>query len=114
VIPANSLVGGAGPNPFYVIDFTTPFLYTGGDLLITDTNPGNKAFAVDAVSVNSVAATAACNGGVCGVIYNFPVTELLATPAAAIPEPSSLLLCLLLSGTVLAGAAVALKRKSVS
>jgi hypothetical protein len=30
VIPANSLVGGAGPNPFSDIPFTTPYTYHGG------------------------------------------------------------------------------------
>lgn len=102
VIPANSLVGGVGPNPFYVIDFTTPFLYTGGALLITDTNKTTAMLAVDAASVNSVADTAACFGSGCEAeFYNFPVTELLGTPAVSgVPETSSLLLF----GTVLAGA----------
>jgi hypothetical protein len=108
VIPANSLVGGTGPNPFYVINFTTPFLYT-GDLLVTDTNPGNIGdLAVDAVGLGSttVTNTASCFGsGNCAAnVYNSPVTEFLATPATSntVPEPSSLLLCALLCGTVLA------------
>ena len=34
--PANSFVGGAGPNPFGpLISFTTPYMYTGLDLLLT-------------------------------------------------------------------------------
>ena len=34
--PANSFVGGAGPNPFGpLIPFTTPYTYTGLDLLLT-------------------------------------------------------------------------------
>jgi hypothetical protein len=34
--PANSFVGGAGPNPFGpLISFTTPYTYTGSDLLLT-------------------------------------------------------------------------------
>jgi hypothetical protein len=115
VIPANSFIGGTGPNPFYVINFTTPFLYAGGDLLVTDTNPGTAFFAIDAVSVtgSTVTDTAGCFNGVCAPeVYNSPVTEFLATPGTStVPEPSSLLLCAFLS---LAGAAAARKRKSVS
>ncbi len=119
VIPANSFIGGAGPNPFYVISFTTPFLYTGGDLLVTDTNPGtDTSFFVDAVTLpNSATDTSACFGGspCLAEIFNSPVTEFLATPATStVPEPSSLLLCVFLFGTLLAGAAAARKRKSVS
>lgn len=34
--PANSFVGGSNPNPFGpLISFTTPYTYTGGDLLLT-------------------------------------------------------------------------------
>lgn len=40
-IPANALVGGAGPNPFYDIAFNTPYVYTGGDLLVTLSHTGN-------------------------------------------------------------------------
>jgi hypothetical protein len=110
VIPANSLVGGAGPNPFYVIDFTTPFLYTGGDLLITtDTTSSKAAIEVDAVNVNSVADTSACFGGSCQAeFYNSPVTELVGTPAVSgVPETSSVLLF----GTVLAGALILFRHR---
>ncbi|HET6575575.1 MAG TPA: hypothetical protein VFG68_18380 [Fimbriiglobus sp.] len=39
--PANSFVGGAGPNPFGpLISFTTPYTYTGSDLLLTISHTG--------------------------------------------------------------------------
>jgi PEP-CTERM motif len=102
-----------------VINFTTPFLYTGGDLLVTDTNPGtDTSFFVDAVSLpNSATDTSACFGGsTCAAqSFNSPVTEFLATPATStVPEPSSLPLCVFLFGATVAGGAAARKRKSVS
>jgi hypothetical protein len=45
--PANSFVGGAGPNPFGpLIPFTNTYTYTGGDLLLTFSD---KAFSGSAV-----------------------------------------------------------------
>ncbi|MCS7024016.1 MAG: PEP-CTERM sorting domain-containing protein [Bryobacteraceae bacterium] len=40
-IPAGSFPGGTGPNPFgFLINFTQPYLYQGGDLLITIRHTG--------------------------------------------------------------------------
>lgn len=41
-IPANAFPGGQTPNPFgFLISFTTPYTYLGGDLLITLRHTGN-------------------------------------------------------------------------
>jgi hypothetical protein len=102
-IPANSLIGGSGPNPFYLIDFTTPFLYTGGDLLMTLQRTGQAPFSVDANSVDSHGDTVGCNFGSCDAqFYNYPITEFRAT----VPETSSVLLM----ATVALGC-LALRRK---
>jgi len=46
----SGLVGGPGPNPFFLINFATPYLYSGGDLLVTDSySTSNANFYVDAV-----------------------------------------------------------------
>jgi hypothetical protein len=98
-IAANSLIGGAGPNPFFDINFTTPFVYHGGDLLFTLSLTGNtSAVAVDAnnlptpvtdtVGAFSFNATA----GDSTHVFNSPVTQLDFAAAPAVPEPSSLAL----------------------
>jgi hypothetical protein len=105
-IPANSLIGGPGPNPFYLIEFTTPFLYTGGDLLMTLQRTGETAVGVDANSVDSLGDTVGCSGGTCfAQFYNYPITEFEAT--SAVPETSSVFLM----GTVALGCLAALRRK---
>jgi hypothetical protein len=104
-IPANSLIGGAGPNPFYLIDFTTPFLYTGGDLLMTLQRTGEAPFSVDANTVDSRGDTVGCTSGTCQAqFFNYPITEFRAT--SAVPETSSVLLM----ATVALGC-LALRRK---
>ena len=92
VIPANSFVGGAGPNPFYVINFTTPYTYFGGDLLMTVTNPGTANLAVDANFVDAHGDTAACFSTGCQAqFFNYPITEFQFTPGFAVtPVPPAL------------------------
>jgi hypothetical protein len=95
VIPANSLVGGAGPNPFFVITFTTPFTYTGGDLLMTLVEPNTANVLVDANSVDANGDTAGCNPapGCRGQFFNYPTTEFVFSGTTTpVPEPPSLLL----------------------
>jgi hypothetical protein len=36
---ANTLIGNKSVNPFFTINFTTPYIYTGGDLLISISPP---------------------------------------------------------------------------
>jgi hypothetical protein len=107
-IPANSLVGGAGPNPFYDITFTTPYRYTGGDLLFTLTYllGSSTTLAVDANTLpNSVTDTV--SAGTFGAMEgthggsSSPITQLDFTPAV-VPEPSSLVL-FALGGFTVAG-----------
>ena len=92
----SGLVGGPGPNPFFLINFTTPYLYSGGDLLVTESySTSNATFGVDAVSVGSLIDTSVSGGGFeLAEFYNAPVTEFVATTptTSPIPEPSSLAL----------------------
>jgi hypothetical protein len=92
----SGLVGGPGPNPFFLINFTTPYLYSGGDLLVTESySTSNATFGVDAVSTGSLIDTSATGGDVSRTeFYYAPVTEFVATTptTSPIPEPSSLAL----------------------
>lgn len=109
VIPANSFVGGAGPNPFFDIAFTTPYLYHGGDLLFTlrkapDTT---TTFTVDANTLpnpvtDTVGSTNATDTTGRAQFFNSPVTQLdfPAAPPPAVPEPSSLALLALGGGAL--------------
>jgi hypothetical protein len=83
------LTGGAGPNPFFLINFTTPYLYAGGDLLVTLISSSNSSFAVDANHVDSLVDTVGNPQGPTGLaeFYNYPITEFQFTSAA--PEPAS-------------------------
>jgi hypothetical protein len=97
-IPANFLIGGAGPNPFIDIPFTTPFTYTGGDVLFTLSLSGNtNANFVDANSLpNPVTDTVGAFGfnATSGQsqTLNSPVTRLDVAVAVLVPEPSTLAL----------------------
>lgn len=74
----SGLVGGPGPNPFFLINFATPYLYSGGDLLVTESySTSNATFGVDAVSPGSLIDTSASIGGGSGFAEYFvaPVTE---------------------------------------
>lgn len=100
VLPA--LPGGASPNAFFMIDFTTPFTYAGGDLLLTLVNSNNLLFAVDANAVDANGTTVGCISAGCTTgdvgFYNYPITAF-QFGAAAVPEPASLtLLAAALSG----------------
>jgi hypothetical protein len=106
VLPA--MTGGAGPNPFFLITFTTPYTYTGGDLLMTLSvlaGGANNNVVLDANTVDSHGDTA---GGPVGTanqaqFFNYPITEFQFNPTTAVPEPGSLLL-FLGGGLALAGA----------
>lgn len=98
-IAASSFTGGPGPNPFTFISFTTPYTYSGGDLLVTLTHTGgSNGFSNDGVSLESIpglADTVLTNSYNAGSgqagFFNVPVTAF-ETASAEIPEPSTLLL----------------------
>lgn len=96
-IAANTFIGNKRVNPFYMINFNTPYAYQGGDLLITiqDTlaaNAQSTFVSLDAVtpsaSIGDVGATS--YGAATGTANFFyaPVTELDFV-VAAVPEPAS-------------------------
>jgi hypothetical protein len=102
-IAGGSFVGGSGVNPFYDIDFTTPYTYTGGDLLFTlrHSQPV-PSVAVDANSLpNSVTDTVGAEiiTATTGLahLFNSPITQIEFRQTAT-PEPASLTLL----GTALA------------
>lgn len=91
-VTANSYPGGAGPNPFGpVIPFTSPFTYSGGDLLMelrfTATVTGSMQDSSDSTagmsSVFNVDNTAST--GIAGTLV--PVIQFQFTP---VPEPGTL------------------------
>lgn len=89
-------LGGSGTNPFFLINFETPYIYSGGDLLVTESfSTSNATFAVDAVRVGSLIDTSGSVGGAAYAEFFFaPVTEFVATTptTSPVPEPSSLAL----------------------
>jgi|ERR1035438_8162846 hypothetical protein len=108
VIPANALVGGSGPNPFFLINFTTPYNYSGGDLLVTLSYSMQAALGVDANGVDSLGDTSVCLGGYCAAEYfNYPITEFQYSGTAPTPEPGTLALF----GSGILGLAGVLRRK---
>jgi hypothetical protein len=95
-IAAGTFIGGGTVNPFYQIPFSTPYTYTGGDLVITirDTASVEYNFDVDGVAVGSGITdtnaaygtdSSATNGQ--SQFYNAPVIELTY---GAVPEPASM------------------------
>jgi hypothetical protein len=95
-IPVGSFVAGSGPNPFYLINFTTPYTYTGGDLLFSLDTRSSVSFSVDANVVNSIGDTAGNPGGpgttLRAEFYNYPITEIqFSAGVTSTPEPASVL-----------------------
>src|SRR5262249_7684861 len=99
-IPAGSLVGGPGPNPFYEFVFSTPFTYTGGSLLATfiHSDPGVSSglnldanFITPLGDVGNRVAFLGSDTSTTGRVgfYNAPVLAFDIT-TAVVPEPSTL------------------------
>ncbi len=87
-----ALTGGAGPNPFFIINFNTPYTYNGGDLVMTLNTSSNSNFGVDADGVDSLGDTVGSSNGGEAQFFNYPITEFQAAAVTAnAPEPASLL-----------------------
>lgn len=102
-IPASSFPGGATPNGFYFIPFSTAYTYNGGDLLLTLTHTGGMGaagplgFANDALTLGTapgITDTVLQNsyqaGSGSAQFFNSPVTAFRTD--GAVPEPSALFL----------------------
>lgn len=110
-VPANTFTDlpGEGSNNFYDLGFTTPYLYSGGDLGVTIrylANTGNPGIALDAFSpdarINTVFSTgsATATSGMVGVGFA-PVTRFtFASAVGAVPEPASWAMMILGMGAV--------------
>jgi hypothetical protein len=84
-----TLTGAPGASPFFLINFSTPYTYTGGDLVVTETILGGSTFAVDANVPDGNGDTSALART---EFFNYPITEFQATAnVAATPEPGTLL-----------------------
>jgi hypothetical protein len=100
-VPAGAFQGGVGPNPFFDIEFTTPYTYKGGDLLVTlshvDATSGfGFGFANDAGSVTDGLSNTNLNNSFNATsgetnFFNYPITQFSFTPPAVL-EPSTLAL----------------------
>lgn len=96
-VSAGSLVGGGAPNPFYTIGFTVPYVYTGGDILLTISNAFSMSTYTYLDAVFEGGTTDSVVGYGPGVTtgtahyINVPVVQFGVT-AIAVPEPTSLAL----------------------
>lgn len=118
-IPANALTGGSGPNPFYDISFASPYVYTGGDLLITLQHTAGSAvgFLLDANSygdgnadtvgnLNGADSNTAATGT--AQFFNYPIVNL-STGVSSVPEPGAYAL---IASLGLTGAAFLRRKRS--
>lgn len=111
---ANSFPGGAGPNPFGpLIPFTTPYTYTGGDLLLTLSHSAPSSVLVFDADVGLTGVQGRQNGGynssfVLQNMSQFAFVVQFTTAAPAVPEPATVVV---FGGLALAGAVGYRRRK---
>ena len=99
-IAADSIAGGPGLNPFDVaIPFSTPYIYNGGDLLMTLRESGNgvdfefvNAVANDSIGQAIAAASDTATDNSNFNIDSYPIAQFRFIPAQAVPEPAGLIL----------------------
>jgi hypothetical protein len=115
-VPVNALTFDGGNVPFYYVDFSTPYVFDGSNILFTltrDADPAGTALWVDAEFPTTPASDGnTVRGGETSTrgtvnFFSFPVTSLEYTQPT--PEPSSWLL--LVSGLGI-GVIVARRRQS--
>jgi hypothetical protein len=92
-------VGGAGPNPFFELVFSTPYTYTGGNLLVTIGHSAQPvSISVDAnrlatepAGLTDTLANFGSSNATTGLegFYNSPVAAFYTGSVAPIPEPST-------------------------
>lgn len=96
-IAAGEAIGGPGPNPFFDIPFTTPYTYTGGDVLVTLRQTGaaptflfNDGDRVSSGLGNTVAEQGFDATSGRPDFFSFPITRFGVE--ASIPVPGTLVL----------------------
>lgn len=116
-IAANTLQGGSNSvNPFsFVISFTTPFVYTGGILVLTVRHTGNGVTSpfLDSAPISSGASTRYATGATATDPTSGgpnPIAQFQFTPAV-VPEPASATLCGLAGMMTWAAIAVGRRRE---
>lgn len=78
-----TVTGGVGPNPFFLISFSVPYTYTGGDLVMTAAITGETDdLEVDANSIGDGLGdtVSAQNGPPQAEFYSYPITEFQVIP----------------------------------
>ena len=109
-LTTGEFIGGAGPNPFVLIPFSTPYTYSGGTLLMTlrSTGATGSSYLMDGNQIDSVGEGLGVGGDSTATSATqdsgYPITEFQFTPPPT-PEPSSQGL-VLLGGAILLGAAL--------
>lgn len=103
---------GPGPNGFYYLTFTTPYVYQGGDLLLTlqSTHTSGSGVDLDAMNLDSLVDSAVSGGST--EFFTAPVMafQFQASSTPGVPEPSGLALTVS-AGFGLWGLAIRRKRR---
>lgn len=101
-VSAGSFIAGPAANPFFTLSFATPYIYNGGNLLLTldaTRTDGGGAVAIDAIPVGGLTDTSgmSTNSNPLNHFLNAPIVQF---QTAAVPEPGSWALMIIGLGTV--------------
>lgn len=102
-ISAGSFVAGAGVNPFFMLNFATPYLYQGGTLLLTLNSvrsDAGGAVPIDAIAVGGGLTDTAGMSSNSNPLVHFLNAPVVQFQTGAVPEPGSWALMLVGIGTV--------------